>query len=385
MNANNPRLHALDNLRGVMMWLGILFHVSLLHISYTQNPLFWIDPQTTLAADLLVGFIHCFRMPVFFILAGFFAAMLLNKQGLAGMLRNRVHRIALPFGVFWLVLFPLTIASILLHLHKAYDGQWGVDLKLLPNSGPTASIDAIHMWFLWMLMWFYVFTACIAKLAQRFNNLQKVREAQMVRWMVLHPLAPVLLAIALVLTQADSPMGVLETNTSFTPPLAQWLHYSMFYLWGIGLFIHRHEAFDTLAQRCKPSLLASLLVFSLFLVLGSAHNQTPDRIAHATVWLAALYSLSSWLMCLTWIGYFLRYVNLRSPVLSYLARSSYWVYLVHYPITIFIGAAYYEWTATAGLKILVNVLLTTLVCVASYELMVRRTFVGVFLNGKKYS
>ena len=206
----------------------------------------------------------------------------------------------------------------------------------------------------------------------------------MVRWLVLHPLAPLLLAIALALTQADAPMGVLETNTSFTPPWVQWFHYSLFYLWGIGLFIHRHAALDTLARRCKSTMLASLLVFSLFLGLGNAHNQMPDRIAHATVWLAALYSLSSWLMCMAWIGYFSRYMNRRSPVLSYLAQSSYWVYLVHYPITIFIGAAYYEWTATAGLKILTNVLVTTLVCGATYQVFVRRSFIGVFLNGKTY-
>jgi peptidoglycan/LPS O-acetylase OafA/YrhL len=72
-------------------------------------------------------------------------------------------------------------------------------------------------------------------------------------------------------------------------------------------------------------------------------------------------------------------------VLGYLAQSSYWVYLVHYPITIFIGAAYYEWTAIAGLKILSNVLVTTVVCVVTYQVFVRRSFIGVFLNGKKYS
>ncbi|MFP5392460.1 MAG: hypothetical protein ACLGI6_13100, partial [Gammaproteobacteria bacterium] len=63
------RLHALDNLRGCMMWLGIVLHAAVNHIT-ASAPIPWRDSQTSPLADLLMLFIHSFRMPVFFILAG---------------------------------------------------------------------------------------------------------------------------------------------------------------------------------------------------------------------------------------------------------------------------------------------------------------------------
>ena len=381
----SKRLYALDNLRGIMMWLGIVFHVSLLHMSSNQRPLFWYDPQTSATADLLVGFIHCFRMPVFFILSGFFVAMLLHEKGLAGMLQNRFKRIALPFAVFWLLLAPLTLVSILLYLHIAHDGQWGIDLGLLPKGTESNSVDTIHLWFLWMLIWFYLLTACVVKILPRMAWLQAKWWGTLLRWWVVHPLAPLLLAIPLTFTDASSPMGILETNTSFFPPLNQWIHYGIFYLWGIALYIHYPTALQLLANRYRSYFVASLIAFCLYLGLAIAQIQAPESGSYATVWLAALYNLSAWLMCLTWIGCFVGYFNCQTPVLSYLAQSSYWVYLIHFPVTIVMGAAYYRWTAAAEIKIAVNVLATTLLCLFSYRFMVRNTFISIFLNGKKYA
>ena len=74
------RLYALDNLRAAMMWLGIVLHVAVIYIA-GPSPLPWRDNQTTPTADLLMAFIHAFRMPVFFILAGFFVALLIERRG----------------------------------------------------------------------------------------------------------------------------------------------------------------------------------------------------------------------------------------------------------------------------------------------------------------
>ncbi len=64
------RLHALDNLRACMMWLGIVLHVCVNHLS-APSMLPFKDREVTFVADSLLVFIHAFRMPVFFILAGF--------------------------------------------------------------------------------------------------------------------------------------------------------------------------------------------------------------------------------------------------------------------------------------------------------------------------
>ena len=81
-SAPTRRLHALDNLRAAMMWLGIVLHVSVLYMS-RPSPLPWHDDQSSPLADLLVAVIHAFRMPLFFILAGFFVAALVQRPCMA--------------------------------------------------------------------------------------------------------------------------------------------------------------------------------------------------------------------------------------------------------------------------------------------------------------
>jgi glucan biosynthesis protein C len=106
------RLHAFDNLRAILMWLGIVLHVA---INHTTGPsaLPWRDSQTTPLADLLLLFIHAFRMPAFFILAGYFVALLIAGRGYPGMLTHRLRRLALPFAIFWPILIVCTTLLML--------------------------------------------------------------------------------------------------------------------------------------------------------------------------------------------------------------------------------------------------------------------------------
>lgn len=107
------RLHPLDNLRAVMMWLGIVLHIAVIHLVKKSPIILWQDQEKSRVADFLVGFIHAFRMPVFFILSGFFVAMLVSRHGYGGMLKHRLRRIGLPFIIFWPPIFAGSVVLIL--------------------------------------------------------------------------------------------------------------------------------------------------------------------------------------------------------------------------------------------------------------------------------
>ena len=82
MSSTSDRYHSLDALRASMMLLGLVLHSA---VSYIREPLpeAWPykDPNTSTLFDLVVFFIHLFRMPVFFVAAGFFGAMLMQRDG----------------------------------------------------------------------------------------------------------------------------------------------------------------------------------------------------------------------------------------------------------------------------------------------------------------
>jgi hypothetical protein len=71
--------------------------------------------------------------------------------------------------------------------------------------------------------------------------------------------------------------------------------------------------------------------------------------------------------------------------MRYVSDASYWVYLLHLPLTLLIPGLIADWPLPATLKMLFVVLSTTSICFVSYHYMVRGTFIGKFLNGRKYS
>ena len=65
------------------------------------------DRNNAYLFDLLFHFIHSFRMPTFFVLAGFFTALLIEKRGLWGPYKNRAARVLAPFLAGLVTVLPL--------------------------------------------------------------------------------------------------------------------------------------------------------------------------------------------------------------------------------------------------------------------------------------
>ena len=378
-----PRLHALDNLRAVMMWLGVVLHVAAIYM-VAPSPLPWHDRQTSELADLLVVLIHSFRMPVFFILAGFFVTMLVQQRGTHGMLRNRLLRLGLPFGLLWPVIYLLCGVLALMFMHRMVRGTWGLDPGLIPPREDAPKWNTLHMWFLWMLVWFSVFTAALIPLAQAVPLALRARFSAAFEQLASRAWGVAVLALPLAVLGASYKEGMVVASGSFAPPLAEWLHNGLFYLFGLALYGQRERLLALYQRRWSAHAGAGLLCFVTALTLVSLRREGGMALPHPTFWFALAYNACTWLWSFALIGLFLRYVNRPHPRLSYLAQSSYWVYLIHMPATIGFGALLYgpEWPALA--KMALNIIATTAVSLLSYHFLVRSTPLGNLLNGRRY-
>jgi len=94
----------LDALRGFAMLLGIALHASL---AYFPCPWPVQDPRQTRWLALLFGAVHGFRMPLFFLLSGFFTMLVLRRRGLRRLLEQRALRILVPLLLASATLLPL--------------------------------------------------------------------------------------------------------------------------------------------------------------------------------------------------------------------------------------------------------------------------------------
>ena len=379
------RLYALDNLRAAMMWLGIVLHVAVIYIA-GPSPLPWRDNQTTPTADLLMAFIHAFRMPVFFILAGFFVALLIERRGARAMAHNRLRRLGLPFVVFWPPIFALCGALALAFLHRMARGTWGLDPALM-QTAPSApqGLSTMHLWFLWMLLWLSLGTALAHAGLARFAPDAAPWLGRWLAQLGRTPWGIALLTLPLAGIGMLYPDGLLQPNGSFLPPWTEWVHNGLFF--GFGLALHGQRA--TLLAHCVrrwPWYAAAGLV--LFFITGALFGAEPRSASGLPpalrLGVALSYNATSWCWSLALIGGFLAHVPRPSAWLSYLADSSYWVYLVHMPMTIGLGALMFGLDWPAGVKMAVNIAATSALSLASYQLLVRHTAVSVLLNGRRH-
>ena len=159
VNPATQRLHYLDNLRALAMIGGVFFHAALAYSPVLHNLWLTADSNQSVVVDIVSWFSHLFRMPVFFVIAGFFVAYLVGKRGMGGMLANRAKRILLPFIIF----LPLCLWAIVASLMSAVATVENKSPMLLmiaqaiatPGS-PPPPFSTMHLWFLYNLMFFCI-------------------------------------------------------------------------------------------------------------------------------------------------------------------------------------------------------------------------------------
>jgi len=103
------RYHDLDALRAFAMLLGIGLHGFM---SFVPFPLpVWPAQDVNQHDGYLFALhaIHGFRLQLFFLVSGFFTAMLFRQCGLRGLIKHRAKRILLPLVVFTILLSPAII------------------------------------------------------------------------------------------------------------------------------------------------------------------------------------------------------------------------------------------------------------------------------------
>ena len=164
--ADDRRYYGLDALRGGMMLLGIILHAATFYLAAPPPHVpIQADPDNSLVMDAIFDLIHSFRMPCFFVLAGFFTALLVEKRGPMGAWRNRLARIGAPLVVAILTLLPLVLLFALDFAVAVQLGKFVLipdmaDIEVLRERsaarGMPQGIPLMHLWFLLYLLYFYL-------------------------------------------------------------------------------------------------------------------------------------------------------------------------------------------------------------------------------------
>jgi glucan biosynthesis protein C len=373
------RLHALDSLRAIMMLLGLVLHTALTYSSKTYGKGWPIHDPTSNNEffHYLMGWIHMFRMPIFFVVAGFFGAMLFYERSPLKMLKNRINRIGLPFLVFLILLYPSILFS--------FDYTIGVfegNKNVLANAlAPFSSISFLqpektfHLWFLYYLG---MITLVSIGLGILFNKLPRLtnRINKSFNWIFEKPLIRILfLTLVTFLTLLFMNTTWVATSTNLLPDQNTFIFYLVFYLVGWVLFKSKH-LLNNLMRFDWLVMILAITFFNIKYFYRDLFNFELKMLLNALVVSTLFFGIT---------GLFLRYGSKHSARMRYISDASYWIYLIHLPLTIILPALIADWDLSPFIKFLIVLGTTTLICVITYHYFVRATFIGKFLNGKKYA
>ena len=91
----------------------------------------------------------------------------------------------------------------------------------------------------------------------------------------------------------------------------------------------------------------------------------------------------TWSSILVIILIFYKFVNTFNSKIRYLSDASYYIYIIHLPIIILLQGVASSLGINHFIKFILIIVLTTIFSLITYHYFVRKTFIGVLLNGKR--
>lgn len=371
------RIPAMDALRAGAALAVVSTHAAVAYMDVEMPGLLWAirDRSSSRLFDWVFWWCNGVSMPLFFVLAGFFAAPVCDERGPGGFLWQRTKRLLLPFTAGCLLILPVTF--------YIWAGGWLLAgrctlreiLRVHFDSSIQPSLyGPAHLWFLE-----YLFLLCLVFAGVQFFRTSRADSGR-ARWQI-SASAPLLFAGATALILWVDPAAPMQFHNSFVPAAARFLYYGVFFVAGLWLFRR---------GRCLPGSRWSAVAYVVVSMMGFCGVAwlLPRHLGGALVGLPRIFLVSAmvvfvWCSVFGFHGVARHFCGRESSGMGYLAAASYWVYLVHFPI---VGATQISVSLLPGpalLKYVVVLAVALLVSLASYEYVLRRTFVGRWLSGMR--
>ena len=391
--SNADRLHALDGLRAFALILGIFFHGAAGYVEGFPEILWPMrEPSSTTLAVVFFAS-HMFRMSLFFLIAGFFGRMLIERRGTASFIRDRAKRIALPLVAGIPVV--LMLFGVLGGLGFLLNGTSLAELQRLQERQLDAPVEGgtfpwMHLWFLYYLILFYAGALVLRALGgvvDRGGRLTRVFDA-CVRFCLSGVWGAVI--IGLPLAAYFYALDGWPSWTGLLAPLALLPQTSSVFSYGlpfaIGWLAHRQvDRLLALEQRWLQFTMSAVVLTVFCLMLGGLTPRWEPYLDDRTLALyAAAYMVAIWCWIFGLIGLAVRFLSDASPIRRYLADASYWMYIVHLPVLAFFAAWWNPLALHWTIKYPLQIAATIGVLLVSYRYLVRSTFIGATLNGRRY-
>lgn len=330
------RRHDWDAVRAAVMLLGIPFHASLIYHTKAE----WIvsSPDPSLAVTLIGELLTSFRMPVFFMVAGYFSVMLLQRRGPAPWFKSRLLRLGLPLVSAAILLNPLQMVAA---AYASGDPDPGALIVRDLTSFGSHWIE--HLWFLIALL---VYSAGLAVL-WRF----RFTPPRLTLWAAMAASAVYLIGV----------MGAfyIAERVGYEAPLGGVLDFRA-WLIRLPFFVFGASCSHLLTGATKLDVLlasAATAGAAIMNLIGSL----PAKAAGVL-----LSTLAAYMVAKVSVTYAERWFSRPNRPVRSLVDASFTVYLVHQPVIALLGVAFLAVSLPPAVEFVGIVLVTAGVSYAAH-------------------
>ncbi|HTU65783.1 MAG TPA: ATP-binding cassette domain-containing protein [Steroidobacteraceae bacterium] len=383
-NDNEQRLHSLDAVRGFALLIGVAFHATLSFMPGWPAGLWAMNDNSPSQFLSDAGFVtHLWRMSLFFFIAGYFGRLLYQKLGPAGFWANRGKRIAVPLVIGWIVVFPMIVAVWTIGVTKATGAT-----PAPPPAGPPGSFPLTHLWFLYQLLITYAAVLGVRSLIARVDPAQRIRNfvgclmtagirSGVAAFTLGIPLAAALFALPMWFYWA----GIPTPDQSLIPQVPATVGFGTAFV--VGWLVHRASAaaLPAMEKRWPVHLTLAVAITAVLMTIMKQHPLAEPgftKVAYAYLFGVAVWS---WVFGIT--GAALRFLSDYSATRRYIADASYWIYVMHLPVVAAVQVWVGRWPLHWSVKYPFILAVSFAVLFASYHWLVRPSFIGLLLNGRR--
>jgi peptidoglycan/LPS O-acetylase OafA/YrhL len=332
----------IDRLRTVMTALVLFHHTALAYGAF--GTWFWreIKPSHARSSFLLNLFCttnQAYFMAFFFLLAGYFTPISLDRKGYGQFIRDRLIRLGIPTLAFGFILGPLTVALVTAAQGK---GFWPAFVELWHrkefNPGPLWFAEALLIFSLNYVLW------------RRIRGPQPGDPLATKQTPSPVPSGRAWLLSALIVgAGALAIRQVLPVGTGIFPYFAPYI-----FLFAVGIAARRHDWLSQLTwEHARPWIIIACIAWPT-LPLASRFANGHANFTGGLSWPAILYALwepfVAWGVIAAWLLWFRARVNQPSAFWNWLSRRAYAVYIIHPPVLVGISLLLRAWAAPALVK-----------------------------------
>lgn len=358
------RYYNLDFLRAFAMMMGLVMHAPLLFWQPDFAKVFGIGNIAPAEEwiNIIGRYINNWRMPLFFLLSGFFSVLIIKRKGTSQFIRDRLIRVGLTCLVFS-------------SLYDIADGSF--------------DFTTHHLWFLYELMIFVFFFSFLYRVQTIKDLLDREISTRILLILFLWLVATV--PLANILNNWWHPLAWKPSTTYFDLKLGNMVYYFSYFLVGVIFYSNQHiftklKNSKTILAIGILAVLAFLLrVYSDYVTLGGIDDlRNLAQMQFDPIMVicnSLLIGVNTILWCLFFIGLTSKFIVSGSAILRWFVELSYPIYIIHIIPIAMMSALFYRAGLSQPVIFVLTIIAGFIVCVILYYILIKFTPLNWLING----